>query len=158
MAKKFENALENALEKLKQFKETKQLKQQKKQEKIIEQKMIHRTRKNKTQKKKDTFFESLLYHNGLVTMAADDCGILKQNHYYWMKSDEIYREKVESIKENVLDKAKSCIIRSVEQGNSNDAKWYIQYLGKTGNFDYNKNELQDNKIEIIIKRNNNNEQ
>jgi hypothetical protein len=53
--------------------------------------------------RKNAFIKAMVKNLGIVTKAVKTTGIPERTHFWWMEHDEVYRDKVNSIKEVVLD-------------------------------------------------------
>ncbi len=53
--------------------------------------------------RKNAFIKAMVKNLGIVTKAVKTTGIPERTHFWWMEHDEVYRDKINSIKEVVLD-------------------------------------------------------
>lgn len=54
-------------------------------------------------KRKEDFLKILSENNGIVLYACQKMGLQRATYYSWLKNDESFKERVEQIKEEVLD-------------------------------------------------------
>ena len=54
-------------------------------------------------KRKEDFLKMLSENNGIVLYACKKMGLQRATYYSWLKNDESFKERVEQIKEEVLD-------------------------------------------------------
>ncbi len=67
---------------------------------------------------------------GIVTPAAEKCGISRSSHYDWLRNDPNYRDAVESLNEVVLDFAEQNMIKRINEGSDQLIKFLLQTRGK----------------------------
>lgn len=53
--------------------------------------------------RKKAFIKAMVKSLGIVTKAVQSSGIPERTHFWWMEHDEVYRDKINSIKEVALD-------------------------------------------------------
>ena len=66
---------------------------------------------------------------GIVTSAAKEAGICRENHYHWMKIPE-YKKAVESINEICIDFVEGKLYKLIDDGNPNVTMFYMKTKGK----------------------------
>lgn len=74
--------------------------------------------------------EALEKSLGVVTTAAEQVGISRKTHYEWLKTDEDYKEAVESISDMALDFAESQLYKQIKEGEVTSTIFYLKTKGK----------------------------
>lgn len=69
-----------------------------------------------TEIRQAAFLIAFVQAGGVVSRAAELCGIPKDNHYRWLREDETYRPRVESAIEEANDAIETEIIRRGQHG------------------------------------------
>lgn len=85
---------------------------------------------DKTEQHKKAMLEALEKSLGVVTSACKSVGIGRTTHYMWLKEDEIYKQKVESIEDIALDFAESQLHKQIRDGNTAGTIFYLKTKGK----------------------------
>ena len=85
---------------------------------------------NKTAQHKKAMLEALEQSLGVVTSACKKVGIGRTTHYDWIKTDEEYKEAVESIEDIALDFAESQLHKQIKDGNTAGTIFYLKTKGK----------------------------
>ena len=80
--------------------------------------------------KKDAMLAALEKALGVVSTAAKNAGIDRATHYDWLKDDEEYRKKVESLKDLALDFAESKLFQQINKGDTTANIFYLKTQGK----------------------------
>ena len=68
---------------------------------------------------------------GNYSLAADELGCSRQNVKQRVDGSPEIREHLAQLEERVLDAAEAVVVNSILRGNSKDAKWMLQYRGKS---------------------------
>lgn len=80
--------------------------------------------------KKAAMLEALEKSLGVVTTAAKSIGITRESHYEWMRTDENYKAKVESLCDVALDFAESQLHKQIQNGEVSATIFYLKTKGK----------------------------
>lgn len=80
--------------------------------------------------KKGAMIEALEQSLGVVTTACKVVGISRETHYRWLKEDDEYKEKVESLVDVALDFAESQLHKQIRDGNSTATIFFLKTKGK----------------------------
>ena len=89
--------------------------------------------KDKDQRAKDEFLEALAQSFGVVTVAVRKTGINDDRHYKWLREDMAYRDRVESIQDQCLDRAETRLLTLMNSEHAPTAiKATMFYLEKRG--------------------------
>jgi len=67
---------------------------------------------------------------GIVTKACEMVGISRETHYRWLRTDEAYKEKVESVGDIALDFAESELFKQIKEGNITGVIFFLKTKGK----------------------------
>lgn len=65
-------------------------------------------------KRKEDFLKILSEKNGIVLNACKEMNLQRGTYYLWLKTDESFKERVEQIKEEVLDYVESKQLELIE--------------------------------------------
>ena len=79
---------------------------------------------------KRAMIEALEKSLGIVTSACKSVGINRSTHYDWLKSDEDYKEEVESIEDIAIDFAESQLHKQIKDGNPTSTIFYLKTKAK----------------------------
>ena len=85
---------------------------------------------DKLDTKKKKFLEALEKCLGVVTQACKLSKMPRSTHYHWLKTDELYKEAVESISEMAIDFAESSLYEQIKEGNTPATIFYLKTKGK----------------------------
>lgn len=88
----------------------------------------------RTDTHKKAMLEALKASLGIVSEAAEACGVCRQHHYTWMKDDPEYREQVEAIVDMAIDFAESALKRKIKDGDTTAIIFYLKTKGKRRGF------------------------
>ena len=80
--------------------------------------------------KKVAMLEALEKSLGVVTTAAKSIGITRESHYEWLRTDENYKAKVESLCDVALDFAESQLHKQIQNGEVSSTIFYLKTKGK----------------------------
>ena len=78
--------------------------------------------------------EALRVSLGIVSEAADVCGICRQQHYQWMKDDPVYKEQVDAIGDMAIDFAETALKKKISDGDTTAIIFYLKTKGKRRGF------------------------
>ena len=81
--------------------------------------------------KKTALLNALEKSMGVVSSACRMIGIERTTHYDWMKADPVYKKKVESIQDIVLDFAESSLHKQIKEGNTTATIFLLKCKGKS---------------------------
>jgi phosphopantetheinyl transferase (holo-ACP synthase) len=87
-------------------------------------------RTGKVWAKKEAFLKTLEQHLGVITAACRAHGMEREDHYRWMKNDEVYRARVEAIGDVTLDFAESKLHKLIDNGDTAATIFYLKTKGK----------------------------
>ena len=76
------------------------------------------------------FLEALEASCGIVSEAAEKCGLSRHSHYAWMRVDPDYVAAVEELQNLMLDLAESCLKKNMRAGDTAAATFVLKYKGK----------------------------
>ena len=79
---------------------------------------------------KKAMIEALEKSLGVVTTAAKTVGIDRSTHYEWLKTDQKYKDAVESIGDIALDFAESQLHKQMQAGDTTACIFYLKTKGK----------------------------
>ena len=79
---------------------------------------------------KGQMVEALEKTLGIVTKACEMVGISRETHYRWLRTDEAYKEKVESVGDIALDFAESELFKQIKEGNITGVIFFLKTKGK----------------------------
>jgi hypothetical protein len=79
---------------------------------------------------KDQMVAALEKTLGIVTKACEMVGISRETHYRWLRTDEAYKEKVESVGDIALDFAESELFKQIKEGNITGVIFFLKTKGK----------------------------
>jgi hypothetical protein len=104
-------------------------------------------------KNQTKFLDALRENLAIISKAADSCGMHRNNHFHWMKTNERYKAEYESIEEDCLDVAENALMNNIINGDTTAIIFYLKtkakkrgYIEKTET-DFNiKREIQLFKI------------
>lgn len=97
---------------------------------MAKQKQTVKTHSLQTKMHQARFLVALEKTMGIVSVAARDCGIDRNKHYDWMKEDEEYRAKVDSLSDLMVDFAESSLMRQVKDGQTAATLFVLKCKGK----------------------------
>lgn len=63
---------------------------------------------------------------GTIKAACRKCGIHKTTMYYWRKTDEAFRMKMDEVDDNNIDTVESVLFKKALQGNMSAIKFYLE--------------------------------
>lgn len=96
-------------------------------------------------KEKQRLFLALLRDNYYtITDTCAATGISRITFYAWMKNDQLFRECYENERQSVLDLAEKVIVKALEDGDKDMAKFVATKLSKKG--DWTNNQLDITQI------------
>lgn len=79
---------------------------------------------------KKVFLKALEQSLGIVTRASEKSGILRNNHYNWLRSDPEYKEAVDELNELVVDFAEGKLFDLIEDGDTAATIFLLKCRGK----------------------------
>ena len=79
---------------------------------------------------KKNFLAALEKSLGIVTQAASKAGISRETVYKWIKDDEKFAKKIQSINDIVLDFAESALHKQINSGNPASTIFFLKTKGK----------------------------
>lgn len=79
---------------------------------------------------KEAMLVALAKTLGIVTPAARQVGIRRQQHYEWMQNDPLYKQAVDEMENEALDFAESKLHTLVAKGNVVATIFYLKTKGK----------------------------
>jgi hypothetical protein len=88
----------------------------------------------KTDTHKKAMIEALRASLGIVSEAADACGISRQQHYQWVKDDSVYKEQVDAIGDMAIDFAETALKKKISDGDTTAIIFYLKTKGKRRGF------------------------
>ncbi len=88
----------------------------------------------KTDTHKKAMIEALRASLGIVSEAADACGISRQQHYQWVKDDSAYKEQVDAIGDMAIDFAETALKKKISDGDTTAIIFYLKTKGKRRGF------------------------
>lgn len=88
----------------------------------------------KTDTHKKAMIEALRASLGIVSEAADACGISRQQHYRWVKDDSVYKEQVDAIGDMAIDFAETALKKKISDGDTTAIIFYLKTKGKRRGF------------------------
>jgi len=80
--------------------------------------------------KKQKMLNALEASLGVVTMASKTSGVPRRDHYHWLKTDEKYREAVESLEDICLDLAENKLHKLIEMMEPSAIYFFLKCKGK----------------------------
>jgi hypothetical protein len=83
-----------------------------------------------TKENKKAIIEALKQSLGVVTTACDSVGITRQTYYYWLKTDEEFRQEVEDLENVTLDFAESQLFKQIKEGSTAATIFYLKTKGR----------------------------
>jgi len=86
------------------------------------------TQQNPTRKK--ALLEALEKSLGIVTSACKSVGINRSTHYEWYKTDQEYKDAVDSIADITLDFAESQLHQQIKNGEVSSTIFFLKTKGK----------------------------
>jgi hypothetical protein len=86
------------------------------------------TQQNPTRKK--ALLEALEKNLGIVTTACKSVGINRSTHYEWYKTDQEYKDAVDSIADITLDFAESQLHQQIKNGEVSSTIFFLKTKGK----------------------------
>lgn len=105
-------------------------------------------------KDKDILLQALENHLGIVSRACKASNIARITYYEWLKTDPEFAQKVEEVKESVLDFAEGSLYKSIGSGNVTATIFFLKNKGKSRGYqneiDAMPNNTAPQKIEISI--------
>lgn len=72
-------------------------------------------------------FESAL---GNVSTASEKVGINRGTYYLWMRTNELFKEKVEEIDNKNIDFAETMLLKNIRDGKESSIFFYLKCKGK----------------------------
>ena len=80
---------------------------------------------------KEAMLDALKKTLGIVTSACQKADISRQTHYDWLKSDPIYKSRVDEIAEMAIDFVETKMFEGVNNNDSGLIKYYLSTKGKS---------------------------
>jgi hypothetical protein len=80
---------------------------------------------------KEAMLDALKKTLGIVTSACQKAEISRQTHYDWLKSDPIYKSRVDEIAEMAIDFVETKMFEGVNNNDSGLIKYYLSTKGKS---------------------------
>ena len=81
--------------------------------------------------KQSKFLKALVENNGSITKACESADIHRMLYYKWLKEDEEFKEKVNSLNELNLDLAEKKLMELIEQNDRAAIIFYLKSKGKS---------------------------
>lgn len=110
--------------------------------------------------KKDAMIKALESSFGVVSVACNKVGMSRDTHYRWLKTDDQYKQAVESIKNLAIDFAESMLLENIRDKKESSIFFYLKTQAKNRGYT-ERQEIDlgnDNHFRIeILKRENNTE-
>lgn len=79
---------------------------------------------------KERLLTALQNNAGLISKACRAVGISNNQYYIYYKSDPDFKEKVDQIKEGVIDLAESQLYQLIQEKNPQAIFFFLKYRGK----------------------------
>jgi len=110
--------------------------------------------------KKELMIKALTKSLGNVSSAAKIVDIARETHYDWLKTDENYKNAVESISDYTLDFVESKLVENINTGDNASIFFFLKCKGKKRgwveksevvqtNINYNK-EVSDEEMNELL--------
>ena len=96
---------------------------------------------------KKAMIEALEQSLGIVTTACKKVGIDRSTHYDWLKKDEDYKAKVDSIEDMTIDFAESQLHKQIKDGNPTSTIFFLKTKAKKRGYIERTEVQQDVKID-----------
>ena len=80
--------------------------------------------------KKTAFIKHLHDAFGNITQASESVGIKRQTYYNWMKSDDEFREAIESIDEYIIDSVEKELYTQIKDGSTAATIFFLKTRAK----------------------------
>ena len=100
--------------------------------------------------KKAAMLEALKKSLGLVTHACKNVNIDRSTHYEWLRTDDEYKQAVDSISELVIDYVESSLYKQINQGNTAATIFYLKTRGKKRGYQEDQQLMIQPKHEIVL--------
>ncbi len=78
--------------------------------------------------------KALEKHLGVVTPAAAEAGICREQHYFWLKNDSNYKAAVERLRDLVIDFCESHLYKRIGEGSDALTSFAMRCLAKHRGF------------------------
>ena len=84
-----------------------------------------------------------------------DLGITRRTYYNWLRDDEEFSNKMEEFHEALIDSAERCLLRAINNDETDAAKFVLRYKGRKRGYvestDITTNGKDINTLNIIVK-------
>ena len=97
---------------------------------VVTEKIQKDTKKSNLTPTQLAMIEALRAQLGNVTAAVAEVGILRNNHYRWMRENEEYAQAVNNVDELVLDFAESSLHKQIMKNNTPATIFFLKTKGK----------------------------
>jgi len=105
------------------------MKNQKKQSKHRKKRKEHKGGWNKMGKLMGEALEVLKNKAGNISATCEALGITRKTFYEWMEKDLEFKEKVEEIRESLIDYAESMLLKNIKEGDTTSIIFYLKTMG-----------------------------
>jgi hypothetical protein len=89
-----------------------------------------RPKKSRVKVRKERFLEAYEKSLGNVTMACKASDVGRTTFYKWLKTDNAFKEEVDSLDERTIDFAESELLKQIKEGNTTATIFYLKTKGK----------------------------
>jgi len=83
-----------------------------------------------TNTKKNAMIQALEKSLGIVTTACKEVGIDRWTHYDWLKNDEDYKRRVDSIEDIAIEFAESALYKNIQNGDTTATIFFLKTKGR----------------------------
>jgi len=92
--------------------------------------MSENKEQNRTKLAKIQMLNALEKTLGIVTSALKIADITRTTYYSWLKSDEVFADKVKDLDNLALDFAESSLMKQIKEGNHSSTQFLLKNKGK----------------------------
>lgn len=107
----------------------------------------------KSRKRKKDFLEAFKKSTGIITYACESVGVSRQTYYYWMRTDEEFKQTVEDMNESTIDLVERKLLNLINKEDTTAIIFYLKTKGRNrGYVERHEQEVSIHPFTELMKR------
>lgn len=107
----------------------------------------------KSKKRKKDFMIAFKESKGIITYACDAIGVSRQTFYYWMSTDEKFKQEIDDINESTIDLVEHKLLSLINKEDTTAIIFYLKTKGRNrGYIERYEQEITSHPFTELMKR------
>lgn len=107
----------------------------------------------KSKKRKKDFMIAFKESKGIITYACDAIGVSRQTYYYWMSTDEKFKQEIDDINESTIDLVEHKLLSLINKEDTTAIIFYLKTKGRNrGYIERYEQEITSHPFTELMKR------